>query len=445
MPPLQTPQEFVSAVRRQRLVDDDRLKAFVAGVRGQPSVTARRVADQTVAAGLLTPFQADEVLAGRAGELVCGDYRLLARLGEGGAGGVFLAEHAPTGGRRAVKVLHDECAHDPLAAARLSREAAAAAGLCHTNLVRVFEYHPGGPGRPPFLAMEYVDGVSLQAAVALGGTFTAEAAAECGRQAALALQHAWDAGLVHRDVKPANLLLARDGRVKVLDFGTVRLGPGGGLTGAFGKKLLGTAEYAAPEQIADPSGIDCRADVYALGGTLYFLLAGHPPFPHAGWAERVRGKLRSDPVPVHRLRPDVPHELSAVVSAMLARRPAARPPTPADVARRLAAFADPAFASAVFVRLDRGDGTPPPGLSVTPGPAEEVERTSPGRSTAEMPTPLARTTDVHPQETVRVVRPPLVQRPGPLSRHLLWLPLAAVAVGLVVAVVVLVVAMRVAG
>lgn len=443
MPSLQTPQEFVSAVRRGRLVDDARLRAFVTVVRGQPAVTARRVADRAVTAGLLTRFQADEVLAGRADALALGDYLLLSRLGEGGAGGVFLADHAPTGERRAVKLLHHDHADDPHARDRLGREAKVAAALCHPNLVRVFDYHPGDDARPPFLAMEYINGVSLQAAVALAGTFTAEAAAECGRQAALALQHAWDAGLVHRDVKPANLLLARDGLVKVLDFGTVRLSPVASQTSLVGTKLLGTAEYIAPEQFADPSAIDCRADVYALGGTLYFLLAGHPPFPHAEWTERVRGKLRTDPVPVHHLRPDVPPELSAVVSAMLARRPAARPPTPADAARRLAKFADPTFADAVFARLDRGDDTPPLGLSVTPGPTEDVKRLAPGHSTVELPNPLARSSDVTPQETVRVERPSMVRPPDSPSRAP-WLPLAAVAVGLIVVVVVLVVAVLVA-
>lgn len=437
MPTLQTPQEFVSAVRRGRLVDDARLKAFVAGVRGLPAVTARRIADRPVAAGLLTPFQAGEVLAGRGDLLALAEYRLLARLGEGGVGGVFLAEHAPTGERRAVKVLNDDSASDPVAAARLSREAAVAAGLCHPNVVRVFGYDPGGADRPPFLAMEYVDGVSLQAAVALGGTFTAEAAAECGRQAALALQHAWDAGLVHRDVKPANLLLARDGLVKVLDFGTVRLSQGASAMSLAGKRLLGTAEYVAPEQIADGSAVDCRADVYALGGTLYFLLAGHPPFPHAEWTERVRAKLHSDPVPVHHLRPDVPAELSAVVSAMLARRPNARPPTPADVARRLAVFADPTFADGVFDRLDRGDDTPPVGLSITPGPTDDFERVAPGQSTAELPNPLARSDSVTPLETVRVERP-LVHIPDHPPRRVPWLPLVAVMVGLIVVVAALV-------
>ncbi len=437
MPTLQTPQEFVSAVREQRLVGAARLKGFVTTVRGHVALTALRVADRAVACGLLTRFQADEILDGRADGLVLADYRLLARLGEGGAGGVYLAEHTPTGERRAVKVLHDDSADDPQAGARLSREAAVVARLCHPNVVRVFDYDPGCTDRPPFLAMEYVDGVSLQAAVALGGTFTAEATAECGRQAALALQHAWDAGLVHRDVKPANLLLARDGQLKVLDFGLVRLSRNPGLASVTGKQLLGTAAYVAPEQIADGSAVDCRADVYALGGALYFLLAGHPPFRHADVFERVRGKPHAAPPPIHHLRPDVPEELSAVVAAMLAHRPDRRPPTPAAAAQLLARWADPAFADHLFARLDRpADDTPPEGTPTTPGPVQSLDpptvRITAGRSsTAEVPTIRP---EVLPQDTVRVTQPTLV-RPTTTSTRKHWLLAGAVGVCVAAALV----------
>ncbi len=401
--------------------------------RGQAALTARRLADRAVACGLLTRFQADEVLDGRADQLVLGEYRLLARLGEGGSGGVYLAEYTPTGERRAVKVLHDDHADDPAANSRFSREATVAAGLCHPNVVRVFEYDPGDGGRPPFLAMEYVDGVSLQAAVALAGTFTAEATAECGRQAALALQHAWDAGLVHRDVKPANLLLARDGQLKVLDFGLVRLSGSTGHTSVKGAYLLGTAAYIAPEQFADGSAVDCAADVYALGGTLYFLLAGHPPFQHADMLNRLKGKPHAAPVPVHHLRPDVPDGLSAVIAAMLAERPDRRPPTPAAAAHLLARWADTDFADHLFARLDRiGDDTPPEGTPTTPGPVHALDR-----PTDRVPTAKESTTElpsirheVPPQDTVRFAQPTLVRSPSSPGQWFPWLLVGAVAFGL---------------
>jgi serine/threonine protein kinase len=424
---LQTPQEFVAAVRRGRVVDLARLKGFLAAARWSAATSARRVADRAVAAGLLTRYQADEVLGGRTERLVVGDYRLLARLGAGGTGDVFLAEHAPTGERRAVKVLHDDQADDPVARQRLGREAGAVAVLSHPNLVGVFEFDPGGDGRPPFLAMEYVDGVSLQAAVALAGTFTAEAAAECGRQAADALQHAWDAGLVHRDVKPANLLLSRGGRVKVVDFGLVRVSGNNAHSITGRRAWLGTTEYAAPEQLADGSAVDCRADVYALGSTLYFLLAGHPPFDHGTWADRLQDKLTADPTPIHRLRPDVPEDLSAVIAAMLARKPAARPPTPAVAARLLARWTAPHLAADLFARLARPSADTLPEMTPIPPDPEAGKG-----STAELLPCIRPPSD--PRVTIRIPRPSLILPRHP--SHRLWWVLAALAVLIVVVAVI---------
>ncbi|MCU0704094.1 MAG: serine/threonine protein kinase [Fimbriiglobus sp.] len=435
MPALQTPQEFVTAIRRRRLVDATDLRAFVVTARGQ-ALSARRLADRAVATGLLTRFQADEVLAGRAGHLCLGDYRILNRLGAGGTGGVFLATHTPTGERRAVKVLHDDWADDPHARDRLNLEAKSAAALAHPNLVRVFDYFPGDDDCPPFLVMEYVEGVSLQACVALAGTLTAEAAAECGRQAALALQHAWDAGLVHRDIKPANLLLSRDGLVKVLDFGLVRVRRGADLTAVFGRKWLGTAEYIAPEQAANGSAVDCRADIYALGGTVYFLLAGHPPFHHLSWADRLRDES-AEPVPIHHLRPDVPAGLSTVLNGMLARRPERRPPDPKTAARQLARWADPAFAPTLFARLDRHPsdaGTESAAVAATPAPFTSA---SGPPTPCESPYNFASSTELKndTQETLRVSLPSLAETNATPARWwvgLLWLVASLAAVGILV-------------
>ncbi len=335
-----TPHEFLDAVRTAHLLPADRLDGFAVALRGQPALTARRVADRAVTAGLLTRFQADEVLGGRATSLIIGSYQLQDRLGAGASGEVFLAHHTTTGERRALKVLNDRGASNR-ARARLAREGSLTS-LTHPNLVKVFEFDPGDTDHPPFLAMEYLDGVSLQAAVALGGTLTAEQAAECGRQAADALQHAWAAGLVHQDIKPANILLTRGGRVKVLDFGQAR-------TPADGPSRGGTAEYAAPE-LEDDTPADTRADVFALGGTLYFLLAGHPPRgldPRRTW---------TDPTPIHRLRPDVPEELSKVIGRMIARHPEHRFATPGDAARALAPWPDPRIGDELFTRLARASG-----------------------------------------------------------------------------------------
>jgi serine/threonine protein kinase len=232
-------------------------------------------------------------------------------------------------------------------------------------------------------------------------------------------------------------LLARDGQLKVLDFGLVRLSSSVGRTSVKGAHLLGTAAYIAPEQFADGSAVDCGADVYALGGTLYFLLAGHPPFQHADVLNRLKGKPHAAPVPVHHLRPDVPEGLSAVIAAMLADRPDRRPPTPAAAARLLARWADPAFADSLFARLARTtDDTPSEGTPFTPAPVHSVDAPtdrspSPRDSTAEVPA-LLPADPPPPQDTVRVAQPTLVRPPSSPGQWILWLLAGAVVCGLCV-------------
>ena len=159
------------------------------------------------------------------------------------------------------------------------------------------------------------------------------------RHACLGLQHAFERGLVHRDVKPQNLLLSRAGVVKVADLGVARL-----LTDAAGRgqpltpegTLLGMPDYVAPEQALDPRCADVRSDLDSLGATLYFLLAGRPPFPDGTLIEKLRRLQREGPVPLERLRPGVPHDLVRVVDVLLSKRPEDRYTTPAEVARALA-------------------------------------------------------------------------------------------------------------
>ena len=192
---------------------------------------------------------------------------MLDRLGKGGMSHVFLAEHAVLGKRVAVKVLSAGLRADPSARQRFVREARAAAAVDHPNIVHVFDVDMDHD--PPFLVMEYVDGVNLQAAVARHGAFTAAEAATVGVEVARGLAAAAAAGLVHRDIKPANLLVDRHGRVKILDLGIVRL-PGEDTlprldAGEGADVILGTLDYLAPEQAVDSSTVDARADLYSLG------------------------------------------------------------------------------------------------------------------------------------------------------------------------------------
>ncbi len=332
--------QTLTALRRSRLVPDAELRATLARCPGPaPAVRPAELLARLVAAGHLTPFQADHLARGRWRGFRLGPYLLRDLLGKGGMGQVYLARHEDTGREVALKVLGAKFCGDAASEARFRREAEAAAGLAHPNIVRVFEARIDAD--PPHIVMEFVEGASLQATVSRRGPLPPAAAAYLGAQVALALGHAHAAGVVHRDIKPANVLVDLAASAKVLDFGVVKLesaaddltlaGPGGA--------ILGTADYLAPEQALDSSGVDGRADLYALGGTLYFLLSGRSPYPDGSPAEKVFAKQSLDPAPLGRLCPAAPPELIALVHQLLARRRSDRPGTGAEVAARLAPLA----------------------------------------------------------------------------------------------------------
>ncbi len=332
----QSVPDVLDALRQNRLVEPARLSAFL--VRHAPA-DVPALLERLAAEGLLTPFQAEAVGTGRGAELWMGGYLVQNRLGRGGMGHVFLAEHAVLGRRVALKALSDALRADPGARRRFVREARAAAALDHPNIVRVFDVNMNH--EPPYLVMEYVDGVSLQAAVARTGTFSAGETAAVGIQVGDGLARAAAVGLVHRDIKPANLLVDRCGAVKILDLGIARFTQESNSRIHGTAVILGTLDYLAPEQAEDSSAVDPRADLYALGATLYFLLAGHPPFPVADLRRKLAAKSTEDPPPIHRLRPDVPDEFSAVVQRLLARDPTDRYPDAAAAVAALRPWAAP--------------------------------------------------------------------------------------------------------
>ena len=218
---------------------------------------------------------------------------------------------------------------------------------------------------PPFLVMEFVDGISLQAAVARHGAFISSETASVGIEVALGLAAAGAVGLVHRDIKPANLLVDRRGHVKILDLGIVRLSGEDTLPrldcGEGAEMILGTLDYLAPEQAQNSSTVDARADIYSLGATLYFLLAGHPPFPGSDVRHKLASKQYSDPPPIHRLRPDVDAGLSEAIHSMLARDPDTRCQSARECVAALTPFASDAadFPARLFrpSRPSTGDPT----------------------------------------------------------------------------------------
>jgi serine/threonine protein kinase len=338
MPAPTTTDQLFDCLRKSGLIQPARLEALLAELPAD--ATPRAILDQCVAAELLTPFQANRIGVGKYKGFVLGGYVILDRLGGGGMGQVYLAEHAAMRRHVAIKVLVSTGGPETVARERFLREARAAAGLNHPNIIRVFDLRQDR--QVLYLVMEYVAGISLHHLVTRTGPMDVLAATHAVRQVALGLQHAHENGLVHRDIKPANLLLARDGTVKILDLGLVRIESEteSKLTNHIDKTILGTADYLAPEQAMDSSAVDIRADIYSLGATFYCLLAGHPLFPEGRTAQKLMWQQLKEPTPIRELRPEVPLELAAVVHRALRKNPNERFQTPLEMAAALTPWAN---------------------------------------------------------------------------------------------------------
>jgi len=267
-------------------------------------------------------------------------YRLLEFVGQGGMGQVWKARHRLLDRVVAIKVVRPELVRDADRLARFRREAQAVARLSHPNIVVA---HDADEARGlHFLVMEYVQGKNLHQVVQARGPLAVAEACSFVRQAAVGLDHAHRAGVIHRDITAANLLLTSEGVVKVADFGLSVLREAPVVTGLTDPGLgMGTPDYTAPEQLQDAAGVDGRADIYALGCVLYLLLAGRPPFEGSN-AEKAAGHLERDPMPLADLRRDLPSRLTAAVSRMMAKRPEDRYQSAAEVADALASHADEA-------------------------------------------------------------------------------------------------------
>jgi serine/threonine-protein kinase len=270
-----------------------------------------------------------------------GHYRLKERLGSGGMGEVYLAEHALLRRPCAVKLIRAERAGDPQNLRRFEREVQATATLTHPNTVEIFDYGHAEDGTF-YYVMEYLPGPSLEELVRRHGPLPPGRAVHLLRQACGALQEAHGAGLIHRDVKPGNILVCERGGehdvAKLLDFGLVRArGPD-----ADGQQLTqegtiaGTPAYMSPEQAAGRTDLDGRSDVYSVGALAYFLLTGRPPFVRQTAVQTLAAHLGEAVAPPDRGRPEVPADLSTVVLRCLEKDPARRFPDAASLERELA-------------------------------------------------------------------------------------------------------------
>jgi serine/threonine-protein kinase len=309
--------------------------------------------------GWLTDYQVQSLFNDRWEELTIGPYLILDRLGAGGVSEVFKAWDTIKGRTVALKVLHQHLTERSAAVHEFQRELQAVTRLSHPNIIETFDAHQVGALH--YFAMEYVQGLDLDRHVRRSGPLPIELACEYVRQVAQGLQHAHQLGLVHRDIKPANLFLVNapssatpapnrrgfDSVVKILDWGLARVRPDAGgsndMTGldmdAEKGLLIGTADYIAPEQARDPCLVDIRADIYSLGCTLFFMLAGRPPFPGVSLMQKLLQHQDAERPQVREVRPDVPEELAVVVQRMMARCPEERFTIPLLVAAALRHFA----------------------------------------------------------------------------------------------------------
>ncbi len=296
--------------------------------------------------GLLTEYQACRIDAGKTFGLVLGNYRVLDRIGAGGMGVVFKAEHVEMRRLVAIKVLPLSEGQDPRLLQRFLAEMRAVARLHHPNIVAAIDAGKAQDIDPDvaalrYFVMEYVPGQDLEEHVRANGPLAPARACDLAHQVASALAEAHKYDLVHRDIKPSNILVTPEDQAKLLDFGLAhqkQLGPRLTEPGT----VLGTLDFMAPEQAQDASTVDGRADIYGLGATLFWCLTGEPPFPSSGNVAQDLIRRLSQPPPLLRtVRDDVPEALEAVVARMMAVKPEDRYATPQAVMRALLPFLRP--------------------------------------------------------------------------------------------------------
>jgi serine/threonine protein kinase len=337
---------FFDRLRQSRLLTDAELDQ--AASRFGDDSPSQAIAEVLVKEGVLTAFQSRHVCGGDTQPLSLGQYRLLDELGRGGMGRVYKALHTIMDRVVAIKVISPDLISDPIAVEWFRREVRASTQLNHPNIVMAYDANEAEGLH--FLVMEYVRGITLDNLVKKKGPLPIAHACALIRQAALGMQHAHEKGMVHRDIKPGNLLIPfveggqpSDVLVKILDFGLARLqGKTKGETIAVRGEtgVLGTPDYIAPEQSRDIHAADIRSDLYSLGCVFYFALAGRVPFPGDNAMEKLIKHLMDQPEPPEKVRPEVPQEIATLVRRLMAKDPADRFQTPAELVQDLESWVE---------------------------------------------------------------------------------------------------------
>lgn len=336
--PVATSNQFLESLRKSGLVEEAALDEALGKYTGTTEEPIK-IAEYLIQSKLITSFQAKSLLGGRFKGLVIGAYRVLDKIGAGGMGIVYLAEHEKLKRRVAIKILPEDKTKDKLSLERFYREARAAAALDHPNIVKAFDVSEQNGMH--YLVMEYIDGTNLQKYVDTKGPLPWKTAVNILIQACKGLQHASERNMVHRDIKPANILVDKTGQVKILDLGLARSFEvvQDNLTQDLsdGKDVMGSIDYIAPEQAIANNTVDVRADIYSLGATFYTLVTGKPPV-EGTTAQKLLQHQMQMPTPISRLQPEIPEAMNNVLARMMAKRPEHRYRSPNEVITALTPF-----------------------------------------------------------------------------------------------------------
>lgn len=331
------PANFISCALYSELVQLEDIEAakrelvtaFQAQGRDLASAEEKDLAEKLIEMDLLNRWQADQMLEGH-WDFRLGPYKLIDSLGYGGMGQVFKAEHTIMGRVVAVKVL-PRSKSTPDAIANFHREVRMQAQLDHENLVRAHD--AGFDKQVHFLVTEYVPGTDLRKLVRREGRLGMTAAASIMMQAARGLEYAHKRNLLHRDIKPGNILVTPDGKAKVSDLGLASFFTEDRVDDPRRNKVVGTADYTAPEQIATPGSATVSSDIYSLGCTLYYAVTGKVPFPGGTHREKWKAHRTKNPLDPRRLNPELSAEFCKFIEFLMAKQPEKRPANATEVAR----------------------------------------------------------------------------------------------------------------
>jgi serine/threonine-protein kinase len=332
------PSDLLQVIHRSGVLAERQFEAVRTRVKsGEYPTDPHALAERLVQEEILTRFQANRLLQNKAHGLVIDRYVLLERLGEGAMGRVFKAQHRLMGRLVALKLISPQYATRAKSIARFRRELRLIGRLDHPHIVRAYDAAQFGSSF--YLVMEYAPGRSLDRVYESRGRLPADEVIDYAAQAALGLAHAHAQGIVHRDVKPSNLLLTDDNQIKVLDLGLgilIDAEDESSFATAAGR-AVGTIDYMSPEQ-ASGSDLDGRSDCFGLGCTMYILMSGQLPFPAETDLKRLVRRLEGPPVPITEHLPHLPADVVQVLDKLMAREPEDRYQTAAEAAAALRAL-----------------------------------------------------------------------------------------------------------